>query len=107
LPATVDGLPHCRKRVAAQRKFWVSDPETQAQNALIRKWDITSEQRSPDADVFVLTMRSTVLLSARHTVGRSMPSLLRRCHKTRWSQTTLSREHPGPWTVDCAMDVNG
>jgi hypothetical protein len=28
----------------------VCNPETQAQIALMRKWDITSEQRAPEAD---------------------------------------------------------
>jgi hypothetical protein len=36
--------------VAAQGKYRVSNPEVQAQNALMRKWDLTS-QGNPHAEV--------------------------------------------------------
>jgi hypothetical protein len=50
LPATEDGLPHWSARVAAQGRHRVSNPEVQAQNIPMRKWNITSEKRPPDAD---------------------------------------------------------
>jgi hypothetical protein len=48
--ATVNGLPRCRARVIAQGKKRVSNPETQAQNVLMKNWKITSGAHSPDAD---------------------------------------------------------
>jgi hypothetical protein len=50
LPATEDGLPRQSTRVAAQGHHRVSNPEVQAQNVLMRKLGITSEERPPDAD---------------------------------------------------------
>jgi hypothetical protein len=50
LPATEDGLPRQSARVVAQGRHRVSNPEVQAQNVLMRKWNFTSEQRPPDAD---------------------------------------------------------
>jgi hypothetical protein len=50
MPATKDGLPRCNARVAAQGKRRVSNPEVQAQNVHMKKWKITSEAHSPDAD---------------------------------------------------------
>jgi hypothetical protein len=41
LPATEDGLPRHSARIAAQGKKRVSNPETQAQNVLMKKWKIT------------------------------------------------------------------
>jgi hypothetical protein len=49
-PPTADGLPHRSARVAAQCKHRVSNPEVQEQNVLMRKWHVTSVQRSPDAE---------------------------------------------------------
>jgi hypothetical protein len=50
LLTTEDGLPHRSARVAVQGRHRVSNPETQAQNVLMKKWQVTSEARSLDAD---------------------------------------------------------
>jgi hypothetical protein len=50
IPAIEDWLPRRSRRVAAQSKHRVSNPEVQAQNVLMRKLGITSANRSPDAD---------------------------------------------------------
>lgn len=49
-PLTEDGVPHRSVRLAGKFKHWVSKPEIQAQNVLMRKWGITSETHPPDAD---------------------------------------------------------
>jgi hypothetical protein len=50
LPATEDGLSHCSARVATQGNRRVSNSEIQAQNVLMRKWQITLEARLLDAN---------------------------------------------------------
>jgi hypothetical protein len=52
-PATADGLPRWSARVAAQDRRRVSNPEVQAQNVLMRKWKITSDKKSPDAQALI------------------------------------------------------
>jgi hypothetical protein len=49
LPATTDGLSRPNARVATQRRNRVLNPETQAQNVLMKKWQITSVANPPDA----------------------------------------------------------
>jgi hypothetical protein len=50
LPTTEDNLPRWSACVAAQGRGHVSNLEMQAQNVLMKKWQITLEARSPDAD---------------------------------------------------------
>jgi hypothetical protein len=50
VPLTVNGLPWRSAQVAAQGRFRVFNPEVQAQNPMMRKWDITSPCHSPDAE---------------------------------------------------------
>jgi hypothetical protein len=50
MPAPKDGLPRRNSRVAAQGKRRVSNPVVQGQNVHMKKWKITSEAHSPDAD---------------------------------------------------------
>jgi hypothetical protein len=46
LPTTMDGLPRHSAHVAAHGQIWVSNPEVQAQNVLMRKWNINSASHS-------------------------------------------------------------
>jgi hypothetical protein len=52
----------------------VSNPETQAENVLMRKWSITSEQRSPDVDALIAynTIYRSPLGSAHHKAIRAL-----------------------------------
>jgi hypothetical protein len=92
LPATADGLPHRSVRVAAQGRSRVSNPETQAQNVLMKKWDITSVARSLDADA--LKDYNTIYRSrwAHLTAGRSGPFSLPMTWRLWSSRRTLSPE---------------
>jgi hypothetical protein len=51
-----------------QGRHRVSNPEVQAQNVLMRKWNITSEKRPPDADAIKAynDIYSSPLGSAQH-----------------------------------------
>lgn len=49
-PLTEDGLPRRSVRLAGKYKHRVSKPEIQAQNVLMNKWGLTSENHPPDAD---------------------------------------------------------
>jgi hypothetical protein len=92
LPATADGLPHRSARVAAQGRSRVSNPETQAQNVLMKKWDITSVARSLDADA--LKDYNTIYRSrwAHLTAGRSGPFSLPMTWRLWSSRRTSSPE---------------
>jgi hypothetical protein len=48
-----DGLPRHSSRVVAQGEHRVSNLEVQEQNVLMRKWQITLVQRSPDVDALL------------------------------------------------------
>jgi hypothetical protein len=81
LPDTTDGLPRRSARVAAQGRRRVNKPEIQAQNVLMKKWQVTSMNSSPDADavaayneVFQSPIRSTQHRAIR-VLFTSCPSL--------------------------------
>jgi hypothetical protein len=50
VPGIDDGMPHHSLHVATQGKHRVSNPEVYAQNVLMCRWSITSEQKFPDAE---------------------------------------------------------
>jgi hypothetical protein len=78
IPATKDGLHRRSARVAVQGKRRVSNPETQAQNMLMKKWKITSEVHSPDAEALQAyhELYSSLVGSSK---GKAIRALFRAC----------------------------